>query len=121
MTQAIDTDLSEFYRSVQHAGKLLTVGHAQRWSRAVFNTLGLHLDRKTKKDLAQALHFRNDQLSQNEFLDQISRRSGNTDTDFARYPTTAVLAEAKRMIDPALSERVAQTLSPEVRQLWQKA
>jgi uncharacterized protein (DUF2267 family) len=136
MNQVTDTDLVEFYSNVQLAGKLPTAGHAQRWSKAVLNVLGLHLDRKTKKELARALpadlaeslvrvfwllHFRDAQLSQEDFLDQISRRSGNTDTSFARYPTRAVFSELKRLIDPALSDRVSQSLSPEVCQLWQQA
>lgn len=136
MTPVMDIDLTDFYRNVQQAGKLPTASHAQRWSRAVLNTLGLHLDRKTKKQLARALpadlaealirvfwllHFRDPQLSRADFLDQISRRSGNTDTEFARFPTTAVFRQVKSLINPDLSDQVAQTLSPEVRQLWQQA
>jgi uncharacterized protein (DUF2267 family) len=136
MTQATNTDLTPYYEGVRQAGKLRTASHAQQWSKAVLNTLGLNLDRKTKKQLARALpadlaesltrifwllHFRDPQLSLNVFLNQVSRRSGNSDTSFARYPTAAVFSQIKRLIDADLSEQVAQTLSPEVRQLWQQA
>jgi uncharacterized protein (DUF2267 family) len=136
MTQVTSIDLTAFYKGVQQSGKLRTVSHAQRWSKAVLNTLGLNLDRKTKEQLAKALpadlaehltrvfwllHFRDPQLSRAEFLDQVSRRSGNTDTDFARYPTAAVFSHVKGLIDANLSEQVAQALSPEVRQLWQQS
>lgn len=129
-------DLSDFYSHVQQSGKLRTPAHAQRWSNAVLKTLGLNLDRRTKRKMADALpeeladalnrvfwliHFRNTGLTGDEFLNQVSRRSGNTDADFARYPTVAVFGGLKRMIGPDLADRVAQSLSPEVSQLWNQA
>lgn len=135
MSESSD-QLSSFYANVWETGKLRSVAHAQRWSDAVLRTLGINLDRGTKKRLAQALpedlsysllrafwlaHFRNATLSQEEFLNQVSRRSGNTDVDFARFPTSAVFAALKSLIEPELSERITQTLSPEVRSMWQKA
>jgi len=134
MTQA--TSMTDFYEHVQQIGKLRTPNHAQRWSTAVLKTLGLNLDRGTKKQLAKTLppelaealtrifwlaHFRNTNLSSHEFLDMVSRRSGNTDTNFARYPTIAVFGGLKELITPELNQQVTQTLSPEVSQMWQQA
>jgi uncharacterized protein (DUF2267 family) len=129
-------DVVDYYRHVQLRGKLRTLAHARRWSGAVLRTLGLNLDRNTKKilardlpeDLAEALtrvfwlaHFRNTGLGKQEFLAEVSQRSGNTDSHFARYPTLAVFSGLKSIVSPEVNERVAQSLSPEVRLLWQQA
>lgn len=129
-------DIDTFYAYVQSTGKLRTIEHAQRWSAAVLNALSLNLDRGTKKRLARALpselaqaltrvfylaHFRNPNLSLEEFLSQVSRRGGNTDTLFARYPTQAVFGGLKQLIGEELSDQVARSLSPEVRALWRQA
>jgi uncharacterized protein (DUF2267 family) len=136
MIQTETTDLTEYYQQVQKRGKLPTPDHARRWSVAVLNTLGLNLDRGTKKKLARALppelaealtrtfwlvHFRNPNLSSYEFQNQVARRSGNSDADFARIPVLAVFARLKSLLDSELSDRVAQSLAPEVRRLWQEA
>lgn len=136
MTQGNTPDLQEYYQHVQTMGKLRTLPHARRWSTAVLQTLGLNLDGRTKQQLAKALpeelgealtrvfwllHFRNTNLSSHDFQAQVARRSGNTDPFFARYPILAVFRGVKSMIDPELSKKVANTLSPEVRELWEKA
>jgi uncharacterized protein (DUF2267 family) len=130
------TNMQDYYKHIQQTGKLRTPGHAQRWSTAVLKTLGMNLDRSTKKRLAETLpaeladpltrvfwllHFRDTNLSSREFLNQVSRRSGNTDIDFARYPTVAVFGGLKGLIDLELSKQISQILSPEVRQLWHQA
>ena len=135
MTMTTD-NLDSYYTAVQKSGKLRSPVHAQRWSQGILRTLGINLDRGTKKKLAQALpsdlaadltrvfwlaHFRNSGMSQHEFLNQISRRSGNTDPSFARYPTTAVFHQLKTFAGQELSDQVAQALSPGVRQMWQEA
>ena len=129
-------NLGDFYAYIQKTGKLRTPAHAERWSRAVLRTLGFNLDRGTKKKLARALpaelaaeltrpfrliYFRDSSISQHEFLHQVSRRSGNTDPDFARYPTTAVFHGLKTYTSQELSERVAKALPPAVRQMWEEA
>jgi len=48
-------DLTDYYRNIQQNGHLPTEAVAQRWNEAVLRTLGLNLDRKTKKQLAKAL------------------------------------------------------------------
>lgn len=136
MTYSSNDELTDYFSHIQKAGKLRTPGHAQRWSRAVLKTLGLNLDRGTKKKLAKALpaeladdlnrvfwllHFRNAGLTQYEFLNQVARRAGNTDPDFARYPVTAVFHQIKAIVGQDVSNQVAETLSPEMRQMWQEA
>jgi uncharacterized protein (DUF2267 family) len=129
-------DLSGYYELVQQKGKLRSRDHAKRWSSAVLNSLGFALDRGTKQKLAAALppdleqpltrmfwllHFRNASLSTEAFLKQVSRRSGNTDTHFARYPTLAVFAALKELVNPELNDHIAEALPPEVSQLWRQA
>ena len=128
--------LIDYFTYIQKAGKLRTPSHAQRWSRAVLKTLGINLDRSTKKKLAKALpaelandltrvfwlvHFQNSGLTQYDFLNQVSRRAGNTDPDFARYPTTAVFHQIKAIVGKDMTSQVAKTLSPEMRQMWEEA
>lgn len=131
------SNLEQFYQHVQNAGSLRTSRHAHRWSDGVLKTLGLHLDRGTKRALAQALppelaasltrvfwlaHFRDSRLSAQQFQKQAANRSGVTDAQFARTPILAIFGGVKEMInDGELSRRVAATLSPEVRSLWEEA
>jgi uncharacterized protein (DUF2267 family) len=129
-------DLNSYYQTVQTQGNLRTPQHAQRWSTAVLKTLGFNLDGRTKKRLANALpqelgtdlkrvfwllHFRNNQLSSHDFQNQVSRRSGNSDPQFARTPILAVFHGVKQIVDNDTQQAVAQSLSPEVRALWEKA
>ncbi|MBK7895790.1 MAG: DUF2267 domain-containing protein [Candidatus Promineifilaceae bacterium] len=130
------TDLSNYYQTVQEKGSLRTPAHAQRWSTAVLKTLGFNLGGKTKKQLAKALpkeladdvkrvfwlaHFKNDQLTSHEFQNQVSRRSGNSDPQFARTPILAVFHGVKQLVDSNVQQAVADALSPEVRTLWESA
>lgn len=130
------TDLTEYFNYVQKTGKLPTQAHAQRWSHAVLWTLGLNLDGGTKRQLAKAmpqelarsltrafwlLHFRDKTLSSKEFQNMVSRRSGNSDSQYAKLPILAVFGGVKKLVDSQTSDKVAQTLSPEVRELWKQA
>jgi uncharacterized protein (DUF2267 family) len=131
-----ESGLIQYYDIVFSTGKLRTVEHARRWSIGVLETLGISLDRKTKRALAKnlpeelanslkgvfwLLHFRDPQMSSLEFQQRAARRSGNTDAEFAYFPTLAVFSGIKHYIDSDLEERVSNTLSQEVRELWQKA
>ena len=128
--------LNGYYRYVQEAGKLRTAEHAERWSDGILRTLGVNLDRGTKRALARALpdelarsltrvfwllHFRDPNLTAAEFQRMAARRSGNTDADFARYPVLAVFGGIKQMIDADLARNVAESLAPEIRELWHEA
>ncbi|MCB9004640.1 MAG: DUF2267 domain-containing protein [Ardenticatenaceae bacterium] len=128
--------LDSYYELVQKNGRLRSQDHAHRWSTAVLKTLGFNLTGSTKKALAKALpqpmaadltrvfwllHFHNPNLTAQDFLTQASRRSGNTDIAFARYPTQAVFGGLKSMIDSQLSQRVSESLSAELREIWDRA
>jgi uncharacterized protein (DUF2267 family) len=129
-------DLNNFYQYVQKKGSLRTPDHAQRWSKATLNILGVNLDGRTKKALAKALpddlahalngifwllHFRNTNLPARQFQRRVGLRAGNSDWEFARLPVVAVFGGVKQMIDKELQDRVAETLAPEIRHLWQQA
>lgn len=132
----IEGNMNQFYQHVQEKGQLRTPAHAQRWTNSVLRTLGLTLDRGTKKELSKALpdelaaglnqafwlvHFRDKSLSSHDFQRQVARRAGNSDPRFARIPVLGVFGGIKQLINPDLSDRVAKSLSPEVRELWQQA
>ncbi len=128
--------LDVYYEHIMKSGYLLTEKHAKRWSAGVLKTLGTSLDRRTKKALAKALpeelgdslgavfwlvHFRDPNQTSAEFCGRVARRSGNSDGEFALHPTVAVFGGVKSLIDDDLSDRVAQSLSPQMRELWNQA
>lgn len=99
-------------------------------------TFGTVLGRKTKRALAKELpdelaqslkdvfwllHFRNPNLSRDEFLKRVAMRSGNSDAEFAALPTQAVFAGLRFFISPELERQVAQSLSPELESYWKQA
>lgn len=132
----LNEDLSNYYHTVQTLGNLRTPEHARRWSTAVLKTLGVNLDRKTKKKLAKALpeelgndlkrlfwlvHFRNKGMTQQEFQFEVSKRSGNSDWQFTRIPIQGVFHGVKELVDKDTQQAVADSLAPDVRDLWQEA
>lgn len=132
----MNDNVNDYYHTVQTMGSLRTPDHARRWSTAVLKTLGVNLDRKTKKKLAKALpedlgrdlkrlfwlvHFRNKNMSKQEFQFEVSKRSGNSDWQFAKTPIRAVFHGVKELIDNDTNQAVAQSLAPDVRELWQQA
>ncbi len=136
MAEKSHTALTEYYNHVQQVGKLPTPTHAKRWSNGVLWTLGLNLNGRIRRQLAKALpvelakdltrafwllHFPDKTLSSQEFQNQVSRRSGNSDWQFAKLPVQAVFGGLKKMIDSQTSDTVAKSLSPEVRELWKQA
>ena len=136
MTQANGADLSGYYQNIQQNGRLPTVAVAQRWNEGVLRTLGLNLNRKIKKQLGNALpeelayylkrtfwllHFRDRGKSSEEFLKEVARRSGSSDPDSARVPTEAVIHEVKVFAGEDVSDAVADSLAPELSELWQQA
>ncbi len=136
MTQANGADLSGYYQKIQQNGHLLTEAATRQWNEAVLRTLGLNLSRKTKKELGNALpeelasylkrtfwllHFRDSSKSSEEFLKEVARRSGNSDPDFARVPTKAILHEIKVFAGTDVSDDVSDNLAPELSELWRLA
>jgi uncharacterized protein (DUF2267 family) len=129
-------DIDGYYDHICQAGRLRTVQHARRWSDGVLRTFGTALNRKTKRDLAKALpdelaesvkdvfwllHFRDPNLSSEEFLQRAARRSGNSNSEFAVYPTLAVFSGVRMILDQEMQTQVAESLSPQVRDLWEQA
>ena len=129
-------NLEQYYQQVQHLGNLRTRTHAQRWSRATLNMLGVYMGGKGKKQLANSLpdelahdlkrvfwlaHFRNSDMSSYDFQERVALRSGNTDPDFAIQPIKAVFHGLKALVDKNVQDGVADSLSPDMRQVWQDA
>ena len=129
--------MEEYYTYIQQHGSLRTTDHARRWSRAILQTLGMHLSRGAKKKLAQALpeeladdltdvfwlaHFRDKRATGREFQKQVARRAGNSDAQFARKPILAVFNRLKNQYaDGSLREEVAKSLAPQLRELWEES
>ena len=136
MTETNGMDIAAYYQHIQEEARLRTEPHAERWSTAVLNTLGLYVDKGTRKSLAAALpdelsadlrkkfwlaHFRDDEMTKDDFLERVGRRAGNTDIQFAAVPTTAVFHNIKTLIDDDVNQQVADSLAPAVSELWQGA
>ncbi|MCP5095153.1 MAG: DUF2267 domain-containing protein [Chloroflexi bacterium] len=136
MIQTQTNEITQYFDTVQTKGKLLTMVQAERWSTAVLKTLALNLSKGTKRKLAKALpqpladdfsrifwlaHFRNTNMPALEFQEYVSRRSGHTDKNFAKKPILAVFSGIKTLISKDVSDTVADDLSPELRDLWQRA
>ena len=128
--------LNAYYLYVQNEGKLLSAAQARQWSSGTLKTLGLSVDRRSKRALAKKLpddlskdltsvfwllHFRDPKQSAAEFKSKVGRRSGNTDAEFAQFPILAVFSGLKAFIDFDLSGRVSRSLSPEIRDMWLRA
>jgi uncharacterized protein (DUF2267 family) len=134
--QPPQSQLDDFYRQVQEQAGLHTPAHAQRWTRAVLNILGLNLDRSTRRALARALppewaqalggvfrllDFRDPTLTSHYFQRQVALRAGHTDAQFAAFPVKAVFHTLKQIVDREVGDQVAESLAPEVRRLWEEA
>ncbi len=134
--QELVQKLNKFYSYVQNEGKLLSSAQARLWSSGTLKTLGLCVDRRTKRALAKELpedlakdltsvfwllHFRDPNQSADEFKLKVGRRSGNSDSEFAQFPILAVFSGLKAFIDFDLSGRVSRSLSPEIRDMWLRA
>ncbi|MGB1252170.1 MAG: DUF2267 domain-containing protein [Candidatus Promineifilaceae bacterium] len=126
-------DINSYYELVQTNGSLRSNLHAKRWSLAVLQTLGLNLSKAAKASLANALpdelsaqlkdvwwliHFRNTDMSLQEFQERVGRRAGNTDIRFARIPTGAVFGAVQTLVSNSVAREVADSLSPELKALW---
>lgn len=136
MSQSNVADLAIYYQQVEKNGHLRTEDNAQQWSTAVLRALGLNLGRRTKKQLAKTLpeelafdltrkfwllHFRDKNKPLDLFLKEVARMSGNTDAQFAIHPTRAVFHELKGYAGEEISNDVAESLAPEISELWQSA
>lgn len=129
-------DLTTYYTHVQTNGLLRSPEQARRFSKAVLWTLALNLGGGARKSLAKTLpdelaaqlkrpfwllHFRDKTKTRQEFLKEVAKRSGNTDAQFARYPTQAVFAELKAMAGQDVSDKITDSLAPEISTLWEQS
>ncbi len=129
-------DLNSFYSTVQSVGNLRTEDHAKRWTQAVMQTLGLNISGSAKKKLKNALpkgigdhlsdvfwlfNFRNTNMTASYFQERVGRRAGNTDREFAKFPTLGVFAAIQEIVSENVSQSVAKSLSPELKEMWEKA
>ncbi len=136
MIQTSANNLDHYYETVLNRGKILSDKQAKAWSKAVLTTMGIDMSRGLKKELAQALpeelgeqlgrifwllHFRNTNVTAAEFQEAVARRSGHSDQHFAKVPITAVFHALKQLINSDLSDKVADDLSPELREIWKNA
>jgi uncharacterized protein (DUF2267 family) len=136
MAQSNGSTLDGYYQQVEENGLLLTEDNARQWSTAVLRALGTNLSQRTKKKLANTLpdelafdltrkflllHFRNKSMPREEFLTQVARMSGNTDAQFAYYPTRAVFHALKQYAGEDVSQEVADDLAPELSHFWEQA
>lgn len=140
-TKAVPTkeeinNLDDFYNYVKVIGKLRTVDHAKKWTRGTLNMLGVNVDKTIKKELGDKLpeeletwlkgvfwplHFRNTNISSYEFQNRVARRSGNSDAAFAYYPVKAVFGGLQGLVNDSTADRVAGSLSPELKEIWENA
>jgi uncharacterized protein (DUF2267 family) len=136
MSQSNGVDLTAYWNRIQDQGSLPTPELARKWSDGVLRTLALNLGRGPRKELARALpeelarsltrpfwllQFRNKQKPARQFHREVALRSGHTDTDFARIPTRAVFHGVKSLAGKDVIDKVAESLAPEVRQIWESA
>ena len=133
MTISDDMQLDNYYYYVFNAGKLRTTNHAKVWTEGTLEILGTVLDRKIKKilsknlpeELAESLngifwllHFRDSNMSAEEFSQRVARRSGNSDPEYARVPIAAVLGGLRLYIGPDLEKRIVDSLPHEIGAIW---
>lgn len=126
-------DLTSFYEQVKQDGKLRTEMHAQRWTRATLQTLGLNLPRDAKKSMAKALPqeladyltdvwwlfpFRNTNIQDVEFSERVARRAGNTDPRYAKLVAEAVFGAVRGMVGSDVARKVHEGLSPDLQKMW---
>jgi len=136
MTETTNMQLTGFYEHVYQVGNLRTMDHARRWTNGVLETLGTVLDRRSKRAVSKnlpdelatslngvfwLLHFRDPHYSSEEFCQRVTKRSGNSDAEYARLLIRAVFGGMRLYIGPELDQRVADSLSPEMSSMWLEA
>ena len=133
MTQSHDRQLDNFYQYVLDAAKLRTIKHAKVWTEGTLEILGTVLDRRVRRVLSKnlpeeltdslggifwLLHFRDTNMSAEDFCQRVARRSGNSDPEYARVPVGAVFGGLRLYIGPDLEKRIVDSLPPEIGAIW---
>ena len=133
-------ELAGFYEQVARDGSLMTPEISKRWTYSVLHALALNVDKKVRRNLQSALPeelsgfmksafwlynallgIRNTNITALEFQNLVARRAGNSDWQFAKIPTVAVFGAMKQYLSSELNNDVAESLSPELRELWHQA
>jgi uncharacterized protein (DUF2267 family) len=130
------SSLEQYFQGIKVRGKQRTVDHAVRISYAVLHMLGFNLSGGVKRKLTDSLpeelsrqlnrgwrliHFRNRNITLQQFSKDVSLHTGNTDPQFAETSTRAVFHNLKQLIDYDLIREIAKDLSPELRRVWNAA
>lgn len=131
-----ETDLSHYFALIKEKGSMITDRQARRWSGSVLRMMGLNMGKNGKKALSNSLpkelsddlnrvfrlaYFRNTNLPLSEFQTMVARRAGHSDPQYAKMAIKAVFHAVKTLIDPETSNKVAESLSPELRETWENA
>ncbi|MFO7662393.1 MAG: DUF2267 domain-containing protein [Chloroflexota bacterium] len=130
------TTLEQYYQGIEVQGNQRTPEHAVRVSDAVLRTLGFNLSGGVKRKLVDSLpeelgrklkrgwrliHFRNRNITLQQFSKDVGLHTGNTDPQFAETITRAVFHNLKMLIDDDLNREIAKDLGPELRRAWNTA
>jgi uncharacterized protein (DUF2267 family) len=130
------SSLDQYFQGIRVRGKQRSFDHAVRISHAVLHTLGFNLSSGVKRKLADSLpeelarqlkrgwrliHFRDRNITLQQFSKDVSLHTGNTDPQFAETTTRAVFHNLKLLIDDNLNREIAKDLSPELRRVWNAA
>ncbi len=129
-------DLTRFYEIVKENSDLRTMMHAQRWTRATLQTLGINLPKGAKNVMAQSLPdelssyltdvwwmlpVRDPNIEAHDFSARVARRAGNTDPRYAKLVAEAVFGAIKGVIATDVAQQVYEGLSPDLRKMWESA
>lgn len=131
-----NTNLDSYFALIKEKGAMISEGQARRWSEAVLRMLGLQMGKSGKKALSDSLpeelshdlnrvfrlmHFRNTNLPLSEFQSMVARRGGASDPQYALMAIEGVFAGVKSIVDKNTIDKVAESLAPELREVWEQA
>ena len=135
MTQT-DVNLDNYFSTIQEKGSLISGKLARRWSESTLKMMGLYMGKGGKKALSgnlpkvlsddlnrvfRLMHFPNTNMPMLEFQQMVARRGGHSDPQFAKLAIIGVFHGLKTIIDTDTRDKVADALSPEVREVWNNA
>ena len=135
MTQAT-ANLDTYFGLIQEKGNIISEKLAKRWSESTLKMMGLYMGKGGKKALSSQLpkelsddlnrvfrlmHFPNTNMPLQEFQSAVARRGGHSDPQFAKLAITGVFHGLKTLIDKDTTDKVSESLSPEIREVWDNA
>ena len=135
MTQAT-ANLDTYFGLIQEKGNIISEKLAKRWSESTLKMMGLYMGKGGKKALSgqlpkelsddlnrvfRLMHFPNTNMPLQEFQSAVARRGGHSDPQFAKLAITGVFHGLKTLIDKDTTDKVSESLSPEIREVWDNA